>query len=227
MHWEENTPAEEYAVPDTIVDAVFGIACRALAVDHAYALSQAVQRALPWFADEARAGLHIIHVAGSGNGWQRPADPRALLQLSRRTKLVLRIPQERIAGARALVNQTLDVDGHTLGVNDMTLRPLSRITTLFSRYVAIATGDDEAGFLAAATGELGALGIRPRKMLCGLTTPIATPAHTLHTRSLMIAGLSTADSVLLQQHGLGSARQLGCGLFLPHKDIDDLRRERE
>ncbi len=224
MHWEENTPAGETTVPDTVVDAVFSISCRALPVDHAYALSQAIQRALPWFADEAGAGLHIIHVAGSGNGWQRPDDPRALLHLSRRTKLALRIPKERIAGARALIGQTLDVDGHALHVNEITLRPLSRITTLFSRYVLITTGDDEAGFLEAAADQLRTLGIRPRKMLCGLTTLIATPARKLQTRSLMIAGLSRGESVLLQQQGLGSERKLGCGLFLPHKDINDLRR---
>ncbi|MBI2320368.1 MAG: type I-MYXAN CRISPR-associated protein Cas6/Cmx6 [Betaproteobacteria bacterium] len=227
MHWEENTPAEEPVVPDTVVDAVFGISCRTLPVDHAYALSQAIQRALPWFANEAGAGLHIIHVAGSGNGWQRPADPRALLHLSRRTKLALRIPKQRIAAANALIGQTLDVDGHALHVDEITLRPLSRITTLFSRYVLITTVDDEEGFLEAAAGQLGTLGVRPRKMLCGLTTPIATPARTLQARSLMIAGLSPGESVLLQQQGLGSERKLGCGVFLPHKDIDDLRRGQE
>ena len=227
MHWEEITPAEEYAVPDAVVDAVFSISCRNLPVDHAYALSQAIQRALPWFADEAGAGLHTIHVAGSGNGWQRPDDPRALLHLSRRTKLALRIPKERISDAGDLINQTLDVDGHALRVEKIALRPLSRITTLFSRYVVIATGNDEAGFLQAAADELRTLGIQPRKMLCGLTTPIVTPARTLQARSLMIAGLSPGESVLLQQQGLGSERKLGCGLFLPHKDIDDLRRRQE
>ena len=227
MHWEENTPAEETAVPDTVVDAVFGISCRALPVDHAYALSQAIQRALPWFANEAGAGLHLIHGAGSSNGWQRPVEPGALLQLSRRTKLALRIPQACSAAARALIGQTLDVGGHALQVDAITLRPLSRITTLFSRCVLITTEKDEEGFLAAAASQLGTLGIRPRKMLCGLTTLIATPALTLTTRSLMVAGLSAAESVLLQQQGLGSERKLGCGLFLPHKDIDDLRRRQE
>ena len=227
MDWEESTPAEEYTVPDAVVDAVFSISCRNLPVDHAYALSQAVQRALPWFADEAFTGLQTIHVAGSGNGWQRPDDPTALLQLSRRTKLALRIPKQRAFAAGALVDQTLDVDGHALRVDKITLRPLSRITTLFARCVWIATANDEPAFLTAAASQLGTLGIRPAKMLCGLTTPIATPARTLQTRSLMIAGLSLAESVLLQQQGLGSERLLGCGVFLPHKDINDLRRSQE
>ena len=103
MHWEESTPAEETAVPDTVVDAVFSISCRSLPVDHAYALSQAIQAGLPWFAAEARAGLHLIHGADSGSGWMRPEDPNALLQLSRRTRLMLRLPRHRLGDAGALL----------------------------------------------------------------------------------------------------------------------------
>lgn len=227
MHWENSSPDEEHAVPDSVVDAVFNVCGRALPVDHAYALSRAVERALPWFADEECAGLHVIHGAGSGNGWLRPGEPQALLQLPRRTKLALRIPRARLADAGALVGQTLDIDGHSLRVEKVALRPLSRITTLFSRFVAIAPGDDEAGFLKNSADELEAIGIRPRKMLCGLTTPIATPARTLQACSLMLAELTVAESVLLQQRGLGPHRKLGCGLFLPHKDIGDLRRKLE
>lgn len=226
MHWDETSPAQEYTIPDTVVDALFSIACRHLPVDHAYALSHAIQRALPWFADEPDAGLHIVHVAGSGNGWQRPDDPEALLQLSRRTKLALRIPKLRAADAGALVNQTLDVGGHAMHIDGIALRPLSGITTLFSRYVVTA-GDDEPRFLQAAGDQLSGLGIRPARLLCGLSTLIATPARMLQTRSLMIADLSTAESVLLQQRGLGPERKLGCGLFLPHKDINDLRRRQQ
>ena len=227
MHWDHSSPAQEHAVPDRVVDAVFNVSGRVLPVDHAYALSQAIQRALPWFADEDSAGLHVIHGAESGNGWQRLDDPRALLQLPRRTKLALRIPKARIADASALVGRTLDVGGHALRVDKVALRALSRITTLFSRMVAIAPGDDEAGFLKNSADGLEALGIRPRKMLCGLTRPIATPTRTLQACSLMLADLSIEESVLLQQRGLGPHRKLGCGLFLPHKDIGDLRRELE
>jgi len=224
MHWEETGSPVNSAIPDTVVDAVFNISCRSLPVDHAYALSREIQRALPWFADADEAGLHLIHVAGSGNGWQRPGDPRAMLHLSRRTKLALRIPTGRTGDAHALVNQNLDVAGNALRVDQIAFRPLARITTLFSRYVVITAGDDEAGFLNAAADQLGALGIRPGKMLCGLTTPIATPSGTLQTCSLMLADLTLEESMLLQQRGLGPERKLGCGLFLPHKDINDVRR---
>jgi CRISPR-associated protein Cas6 len=204
-----------------VVDAVFAIACRCLPVDHAYALQQAIQDALPWFAQEPRAGLHTVHGAASGSGWMRPEGADALLQLSHRAKLALRLPRHRLEDAAALLGRTLQVAGWPMHVEKMALRPLSRITTLFSRCVVLATGD-EAAFVIAATDELGALGIKPGSMVCGRVTPVATPAGTYQSRSLMLAGLTLAQSLLLQQSGLGAGRKLGCGLFIPHKDIGDL-----
>lgn len=214
---------EDNAATGEIVDAVFAISCRSLPVDHAHALSQAIQAAMPWFALEPCAGLHTIHGAQSGSGWMRPEDPDALLQLSRRAKLALRLPIHRLDAAAALVGHTLQVAGWPLRVDRLALRPLSRITTLFSRYVVFAAAGDEAAFLVAAEGELDALGIKPERMLCGRMTPVATPARTYQTRSLMLAGLTQEQSLRLQQQGLGAERKLGCGLFIPHKDIADLR----
>jgi CRISPR-associated protein Cas6 len=212
--------------PADIVDAVFAIACPSLPVDHAYALQQAVQEALPWFAQEPQAGLHTVHGAASGAGWMRPEGADALLQLSHRAKLALRLPAHRAQEAAALVGHTLQVAGWPLRVENMTLRPLSRITTLFSRCVVLAEGD-ELAFVAAATEELGALGVRAQRMVCGRVTPVATPQRTHQARSLMLAGLGLEHSLLLQRSGLGAGRKLGCGLFIPHKDIADLRSRSE
>lgn len=230
---EEGTAADPTEQGD-VVDAVFAISCRSLPVDHAYALSQAIEAALPWFAEEPGAGLHTVHGAASGSGWMRPEGADALLQLSHRAKLALRLPRHRLDDAAALVGCTLQVAGWPLRVDSLSVRLLSRITTLFSRCVVLAAAGgepsfmaaaagDEAAFLAAAAGELGALGINPGTTLCGRVTPVATPARTYQTRSLMLAGLTPAQSLALQQHGLGAERKLGCGVFIPHKDIGDLR----
>ena len=208
--------------PADIVDAVFAIACPSLPVDHAYALQQAIQNALPWFAQEPHAGLHTVHGAASGSGWMRPEGADALLQLSHRARLALRLPSYRLEDAEALLGRTLQVAGWPLRVEKMTLRPLSRITTLFSRCVVLAA-DDEAVFVSAANEELGALGVKAERMVCGRVTPVATPDRTYQARSLMLAGLTLEQSLLLQRSGLGAGRKLGCGLFIPHKDIADLR----
>jgi len=212
--------------PADIVDAVFAIACPSLPVDHAYALQQAIQDALPWFAEEPHAGLHTVHGAASGSGWMRPEGADALLQLSHRARLALRLPSYRLEDAEALLGRTLQVAGWPLRVEKMTLRPLSRITTLFSRCVVLAA-DDEAVFVSAANEELGALGVKAERMVCGRVTPVATPDRTYQARSLMLAGLTLEQSLLLQRSGLGAGRKLGCGLFIPHKDIADLRSRSE
>jgi len=206
---------------DEIVDAVFAISCRSLPVDHAYALSQAVQAALPWFAGEPEAGLHTIHGAASGAGWMRPEGPDERVELSHRAKLALRLPRRRLEDAAALVGRTLEVAGAAMRVDRLSARPLSRIRTLFSRSLVLA-GDEESAFLAAAGAELGALGMKPATMLCGREVLLATPHRTYRTRSLMVAGLSLEQSLDLQRRGLGGERKLGCGVFIPHKDVGDL-----
>jgi len=208
---------------DEVVDAVFAIECRSLPVDHAWALSAAIQVALPWFADEPQAGLHTVHGAASGSGWMRPEGDGALLQLSRRTRLVLRLPAQRMRDAAALSGRTLDVAGHSMRVGEVTERPLASIASLFSRGVIFEDADDETGFLAAATEALRALGVETPTMLSGRATALATPQGTLHTRSLMVTVATPAHSLALQRRGLGAARKLGCGLFIPHKDVGDLR----
>jgi CRISPR-associated protein Cas6 len=208
---------------DDVVDAAFAIECRSLPVDHAWALSAAIQAALPWFAGEPQAGLHTVHGAASGAGWVRPEGEDAVLQLPRRTKLVLRLPGHRMTDAAALTGRTLDVAGSPMRVGRLAARPLLRIASLFARSVIFEGAADEAAFLSAANEGLRTLGVEASTMLCGRDVTLATPEVTFRTRSLMVTVATPAQSLDLQRHGLGAARKLGCGLFIPHKDVGDLR----
>jgi CRISPR-associated protein Cas6 len=221
MYWQETTEQRRYVVPDDVVDIAFAISCRALPVDHAWALSEAVAAVLPWIAEDPRAGVHTIHVADSGNGWMRPQAPHDLLYLSRRTRLVLRVPRERIDDAHALSDKTLDVAGHRLQVDTGMVRLLSEITTIFARYI-VTEDDDESAFLGAMHAQLQRMGIQPKKMLCGIERVVHAPGQRIRTRSLMLADLSVEESVRLQQEGLGPLRHRGCGLFIPHKGIHEV-----
>lgn len=222
MYWQEETkPNERAAVPDDVVDVVYGIACRCLPVDHAWALSQALEAALPWLAQEPEAGMHAVYVPETGNGWMRADEPGALMYPSRRARFLLRLPRARVPQALALAGRTLDVGGYTLEVQNAAVRPLSALTTLLARYV-LSEAADESGFLAWAHAQLALLGVRPKKMLCGKERDITTPEGRRRARSLMLADLAVEESVRVQQHGLGPHRRLGCGLFLPHKGIREV-----
>jgi CRISPR-associated protein Cas6 len=229
MFWQEDTDQTEALDADAVVDVLFSLQCRSLPVDHAHALSTALLELAPWLGEEPFAAVHTIHVAGSQNGWERPAhggDQQLLL--SRRTKLSIRVPRPRVGElAAALEGQTLDIAGSPLTIGSGKERPLSRDGTLFARYVVLpgeAAGDDEDAFLTWAAAELSALDIKVRKALCGKTTPLATPDGALATRSLMLASLTPDESIRLQQHGLGPHRTMGCGVFIPHKGIDAVKK---
>lgn len=221
MYWQESEDQNRFAVPDDVVDLAFNMSCRCLPVDHAYPLSQAIVNALPWFAEEA--GLHPIHVADSGNGWMRPQDPSALLYPSRRTKLMLRVPKQRVADAEALCGTTLRFGGSSLSLEKAVVRPLSAITTVLSHYIVAQAGHDETAFLQDMVTQLQAMTIRPKKMLCGKETVINTPEGIIRARSVMLADLTLDESIRLQQRGLGPLRHLGCGLFIGHKDINEVK----
>lgn len=224
MFWqdEDENDITRFVVPENVLDLQFSIRCKSLPVDHAWALSSAIQKALPWFAEEEQAGLHLIHVADSANGWERPQGSGDMLYPSRRTKLVLRLPAERIDDALALSGQTLDVAGNTIEVGEGKAHPLSATNTLYSRYVAITEADQtEEAFIAQQVAELKSAGLRFKKVVCGKETRFVLPDGELLTRSVLIADLPLADAVRLQEIGLGPhhLKMLGCGLFIPHKTV--------
>lgn len=219
--WEEDRDPQDVEAPDDILDLMFSLSGRQLPVDHAYSLSTALQQALPWLAEEPRAGIHLIHVASSQNGWERPAQEEGQwLMLSRRTKLTLRLPAECLEAARQLCGKTLEIAGQPLLVGNAKTKPLSTQGNIFARYIAGPAEENEDEFLRRNVTELAALGIRVKKALCGIEHRFLLPAGPLHTRSLLLAGLRPEESIQLQRHGLGPHRRLGCGLFLPHKGID-------
>ncbi len=219
MYWQEEVDEKQFIASDEVVDLLFKIKCNTLPVDHAWPLSEAILAELPWFADEPRAGLHLIHGADSGNGWERPENGDDLLYLSRRTRLVLRLPKHRLADAVTLSGKTLHIQDNPLEIGDSHARGLATTTTLYCRHLVTNTEMDEDEFMRLAVATLREMNIRFNKILCGKSRAFATPNGGLPTQSLMVAGLPLEDAITLQQHGLGPHRNRGFGLFVPHKTV--------
>ncbi len=221
MYWQDKEEKDkQYVVPDDIVDLSFKVQCKQLPLDHAYVLSQTIQKELPWIADEPQAGIHLIHGAESGNGWIRPQEPDAILNLSRRTRFMLRLPKQRIDDANLIAGKTLKVGGHELVLSNPQQKLLSPLTTIFARYIITENIENEEAFLDQAAELVKQKGIQVTKMMSGRAHVLRMPGQNLSTRSLMIDGLEVEQSIYLQQQGLGEGRKVGCGLFLPHKGID-------
>jgi len=225
MRWVETSNEEAVAFAPDVVDVAFRLSGRWLPVDHACALRSAVVKALPWLEDEPAAGIHSIHGAASGNGWERPGHGTGeMLSLSRRTRLVLRVPVRREEATSELCERRLDIDGCEVVTGARQPRPLKPAGTVFARYVVDQEGGDEERFVQRVASALEALSVPARKLLCGRSHRIVSAQRALTARSLMIADLGPKESLAVQCRGIGPDRLLGCGLFVPHKNIGPVRR---
>ena len=220
MFWQEDIKEEHFTLPDDVQDAVFNIHSKVLPIDHAYILSQALLSELPWLA-EVNAGIHDISVA-DGNGWEQDHES-GFYYPSKRSKLSVRIPKDKLDDIRSLVGKTLDLGEYQVKiVKALEPKLMSDMQIVFAKYVACDENASENDFLQTSFQQLQVLGIQPKKMLVGLERKIQTPDGVIHTRSLMVADLRKAESVKLQEQGIGDHRLLGCGLFVPQKGIDSV-----
>jgi len=168
-------------------------------MEHMQELSASLFAELPWLEESKLAGIHPIYGAESGNGWERTNDPEELIYFSRRQKMTLRLPKEFLADAENLVGKTLNVAGYDLELGKTMV---------------------EDDFLQWAFDELKLLDITVNKMMAGKERVVKLQDNSERIiRSLMVAEMKQVESVRLQQHGLGEGRKLGCGLFMPQKDI--------
>lgn len=192
--------------PTEVVDMVFPLAGRSLPRDSAPALLAALQQMAPWLTQEPQAGIHPLKLV-PGN------DAQALL--SQRTRLLLRLPRVRAAAASDLAGRCLQVGGETLTLGQPQVRELLPHATLYA-YAVTTEDDDELVFLQAVNDELKTLQVRSH-VVCGKRQSRVWQGRSMNTFSLMLHGLSRADSLRLQERGIGRHRLLGCGIFVPHK----------
>ncbi len=220
MFWQEDIKEEHFTLPDDVQDAVFNIHSKVLPIDHAYLLSQALLNELPWL-DDVNAGIHDISVA-DGNGWEQDHES-GFYYPSKRSKLSIRIPKEKLDEIGSLVGKTLDLDDYQIHiVKSLKPKLMSDMQIVLAKYVACEKDSSEEDFLQTSYNQLQSLGIQPKKMMAGLERKIQTPNGTIHTRSLMVADLRKSESVKLQEQGIGEHRLLGCGLFVPQKGIESV-----
>lgn len=153
----------------------------------------------------------------------------ALALLSGRSQLRLRVPRHRVAELQGLNGAQLNLGGHLIALHGPpTVRELLPHVTLYAHQV-VADSDDELAFLATVDADLARQGVRCRR-LCGRLQRLHEPGppvagghdpglnqNALPAYSLMLDGLSPADSLRMLEQGTGAHRLWGCGVFVPHK----------
>ncbi|NYT52142.1 MAG: type I-MYXAN CRISPR-associated protein Cas6/Cmx6 [Candidatus Vesicomyosocius endoextente] len=220
MFWQEEAKKEHFTLPETIQDVVFNIFSNILPIDHSFLLEQALLKHLPWL-NEVDAGIFNISVA-DGNGWVQN-HKNGFYYPSKRSKLIIRLPKNKLNETKQLLGKTLYLDKYKIKIIKF-LKPklLSDIPILFAKKIVCNETMSENDFLQTAFEQLKTLDISVKKMISGLKNHIKTDTQIIHTRSLMVADLKKYESITLQEKGLGNYRLLGCGLFIPHKDITSI-----
>ncbi len=215
--WEED---EKILLKDSsqMIDVAFHINCKTLPYDHAFELSQKIINLLPWMKKSKLSGIQTLHGPDSGNGWVRSENDEIFL--SKRTRLILRVPRSEVSKTKSLESEVIKVLGSDIKIGKSTTKSFLVVRDLICRFVLCDDSQDEEEFLSSVRNELRNHNIVIKKAICGKTKNLMINGNKKFTRSLMIADLSKENSILLQDLGVGDGRLFGCGIFLPHKSID-------
>lgn len=192
-----------------VVDLSFTLIGRSVAEDYADALWQALRGSLPWLENEPAVAVHPLLGTSPGQDGG--------LYLSRRTRLILRLPTQRVADAQRLSGSRLTVGGDEVAVGGAVVKPLWPATVLYSSFVHVGAAE-EAAFIAECLRQLAALGVETR-LMAGKARGMAVEGRRLEGFSLMLHGLEEDASLRVQAQGLGAERLRGCGVFVPHKSV--------
>lgn len=190
-----------------IVDLSYALDGDTIVEDYAPALARDVVGVLPWLVDEPQSGVLPLGGLARGEG---------IRFVGRRSRLTLRVPKARAQDARALVGRRLALEGDVI-VGDCIEKAVGPSRVVHCAFVAMGT-DDELAFLHACRAALDARGMAG-ELVCGRARHHGGPGVRVDGYSLMIYGLTAAQTVALQEQGLGEHRLLGCGHFIPHKNV--------
>jgi len=199
------------------IELVFPMHGDPIPTDHAYPLYGALSAVVPQF-HEADSPLRFAPITGDPDGDGR-------LHLTDHSLLRVRLPEDAVRTVLPLAGKRLDVAGSAVRLGVPSVRTLIPSPMLVSRIVTFKNAEEPGKFLTTARQQLAELGVTGEPQL---------PLHLEGDRageprrrvvrikgvaivgySLMVAELSAADSIRLQEEGLGGRTQLGCGFFVP------------
>lgn len=187
------------------VDLQFKVIGKDIRVDHGYALFAAVSRIIPEYHETDEAGLSLIRGRYVGDG---------KLSLGNNTCLTFRLPVERVPSYINLAGKVIDLDGHVIKLGIPKTRPLIPAPVLHAHLVTTRNGQDQERFRAEIERQLFVLPCQG-KLTVGKRRTFKIHGKQVVGYSLLASELTAAESIALQEHGLGGRRKVGCGFFEP------------
>lgn len=201
------------------IDLSFSLSGSTIPIDYGYALFGALSRVVPAIHGDRRIGVHPIR------GIKRE---RGRLSLVPQSKLRLRMPSEEIGAYLPLAGAKLDLDGSHLAVGFPRTEALCLVPVLSSRLVTIGHCIAPEEFLASVNRQLAGMGVQAQAEFVPSPDPryAGQPSRRIMTVKgrrivgypLVVTGLSAEESLIVQEHGIGSRRRMGCGVFVAPPD---------
>jgi CRISPR-associated endonuclease/helicase Cas3 len=121
----------------------------------------------------------------------------------------------------------LDIAGNLVRLGVPAVAAIIPSATLAARLVTFKNAEDPEQFLATARIKLTELGVQGEPAIPLLPSGsragecqrrvVRLKGRTIVGYALLVSGLSTSDSIRLQEVGLGGRTRMGCGFFLPAK----------
>jgi len=188
---------------DPKIDLVFKVSGKELAVDHGFALYSAINQVCPVIHSDQDVGLKLIRGRYLGNG---------RLDISPNSELMLRLPISRIKDYLILVGKSLVVQENIIRVGVPHTRTLISAAVLFSPIVTTKNGQEQTRFEAEIRKQMEKLGVKGR-ISVGRRRTFQVHGKQVVGYETLISELTASESILVQEHGLGGRRKLGCGFF--------------
>ncbi len=193
---------------DPVLDIAFPVQGKKIPYDHGYPLYAALSRLIPPLHENERIGIFQIPSASTGDG-------EGLL--GRDATLKVRSPASLYPTLVSLAGASIDLDGHAIRLGVPSAHPLLPAPTTWARLVVIKGYTEPDSFLDAAARQLEELGIEGQPEVLGRNV-VRVKDQSIVGFQLLVSDLSPADSLKLQQEGLGGKRRMGCGLFEPRQE---------
>jgi CRISPR-associated protein Cas6 len=211
-------PGLESQMP--VIDLSFVLVGTTIPLDHGYALFSALCRIVPELHGDTKVGVHPIRGRQTAPG---------VLSLAEGSRLRIRLPSEGIAPYIALAGKEIELAGNHVRVGIPQVDGLVPAANLAARLVTFRNALTSAALEEDVRRELARLEIAGTAHLVPSTRPnwqgqplrrvLRVKDKKVVGYALRVTGLTAVESLRLQEVGLGGRRRMGCGMFVPVREV--------
>ncbi len=187
------------------VDLCFSVTGRNIPVDHGFDLYSAISKIISDFHEAEGIGIKLIRGRYIGDG---------LLDIHPNSWLTIRLKASALPGYINLAGKTIKIKDHSIQIGVPQTRSLVAGSSLYAHLVTTRNCQDQQRFENEISRQMAELKVNGECIVGERKT------FTIHDKkvvgySMTINELSDEDSILIQEHGLGGRRKMGCGFFEP------------